>query len=144
MAQDSLSSRNSVYAELGGNSVVFSINYERVIINNLVAKAGLGFCVLPISKSSKSNDKDWSFFPLYNIMAQYFLRVSQQSSFGLNLGLGFTGSLHEGNAILLATKIGIRYSPYDGGFQLDLSYTPLWDSENKIISWFGIGIGQSF
>ncbi len=143
-AQDSLAVQNSAYVELGGNSVVFSMNYEREIIYNVGVKAGIGFCVLPISTSSKSGDNEWSFFPLYNIMAQYFLRISHNSSFGLNLGLGFIGSPRESDAFLYTSKIGIRYSPYDGGFLLDLSYTPIWDSDNRIMSWFGIGIGTSF
>ena len=142
LAQDSLSARNSAYGELGGNCVLLSFNYERVVISDIAVKAGIGFSVFPRAKNSKSSDTDLLFYPFYNLMAQYFYRFTRYSSFGVNFGLGATISNRD-NVVFATGKIGFRYSPYDEGFLFDLSYTPFWDPEG-IVSWFGIGIGTSF
>jgi hypothetical protein len=109
-------SPNSIFFELGGNGIFYSVNYDRLFTESFGARVGFGYVSafgVPLAAS----------FPL---MAY---RLIGSGSNKLELGLGacvilqneptsfsLNGSDHfEGNLVLGTTTVGYRYQRAGGG-----------------------------
>jgi hypothetical protein len=129
---------HSVYVELGGNSIVYSLNYDYTFSLSESTKLaiGAGFEYLIMNSSFFSNspysahqDKPFLFItPAVNLLCG-------KKSHHLELGI---------SAIYLAlpsARIGYRYQPAKGGFFFRIGYTPVLIFP---IHWGGISFGYTF
>lgn len=161
MAQ-SPTSPNSVYLELGGNGLFYSINYDRLFTKSFGGRVGAGY----ISPSSVSTGT----FPL---MAYYLIGSGNSK---LELGLGANVILQpenqsfsfassedeefEGSGVLGTATVGYRYQRAEGGIVFRAGLTPQFgkfvretllpsyqyvtEDVFKFQIWIGISIGYAF
>jgi hypothetical protein len=151
--------KNSLYAELGGNSGWYSINYERFIMPDAAIRVGVSYMSVTASAgtgmNSSSANATWATVP---IMFNYLgLRAG---SHALELGGGvnmmyFSGSAATFDATAMssgvvpvgAATIGYRFSNPDGGFVFRAGYTPLiflTTEQKDIFHWGGMSFGYRF
>jgi len=151
---DSLSPKSNdiVYTEFGGNSFLWSINYERILVSQkrFQFSARIGFGVTPFNGSISANVGSGTTYQ--SIYPGYFLSIPIEGlfSFGkrngkFELGLGYTHLFHSGSRPLLdnnnnpyiasisshnpsvGLSINYRYEKPNGGFFLKAGVTGmLW------------------
>ena len=151
--------KNVVFAELAGNGLAYSVNYERLFDDSGFGLR-VGFSYLSVSagggsgSSSVSVKNTWITFP---ILANYYVGSANHK---LQLGLGATflyvtsegrssdvfGSV-DGFVPLPTAAIGYRYVPARGGFNFGIAFTPLFipgGESRSFLPWPGIGLGAVF
>jgi hypothetical protein len=138
---------NIIYAELLGNGLFSSVNYERVISNNFDLRLGLGF-VFSNSESNSGSHHTTVFLPL--AMANYLIDIYGDNyievgggfliaSTDLEISDTFAQSM---NVFVPTIAIGYRYSPKSGGVFFSAAFDMfILDS---ITPWGGLGIGYRF
>jgi hypothetical protein len=151
--------QNALYAELGGNSGWYSINYERFIMPDAAIRVGLSYMSVSATAGSGGNSSSanatWATLPLmFNYLG---LRAG---SHALELGGGvnmmyFSGSAATFDATAMssgvipvgALTVGYRFSNPDGGFVFRAGYTPLifvTTEQKEIFHWGGMSFGYRF
>lgn len=129
---------NSIYLELGGNSFLYSFNYDRIIPLSRSTKLALGAGVETLS-SIKINDVNYNgalcLSPSVN-----FLFGSKSSHFETGLALFVPFST---NMTFPSIRIGYRYQPLEKGFLFRVGFTPMLIS-SVLIPWAGISVGYAF
>jgi hypothetical protein len=158
-AQAQPDKQNSLYLELGGTSLLYSVNYERFVNSGLSIRVGFSYlsvtAVANDGTSMSTASASWATVPL---MAEYL--GMRNGSHTLELGAGinamyFSGhastfdafSSFTGVAAIPAANIGYRFTDPKGGFVFRAAYTPLFvvTGQNKtILSWFGTSFGYRF
>lgn len=151
--------KNVVFAELAGNGLAYSVNYER-LFDDTGFGLRVGFSYLSISAggsagtSSASVKSTWVSFP---ILANYYVGSANHK---LQLGVGVTllyvasearssdvfGSV-DGFVPLPTAAIGYRYVPARGGFNFGIGFTPLFipgGESRSFLPWPGLGLGAVF
>jgi hypothetical protein len=143
--------KNLVYLELLGNGGVYSINYERMLTDDLSAR--LGFSYLSVSTSAgdasaKANLVTAPALINYTVGGRNhraevgagatLVYVSASSEGGS--GVGASG---EGVAVLGTGVVGYRYAPADGGFVFRAGFTPLF-GKGGFLPWGGMSFGSTF
>jgi hypothetical protein len=144
---------NVLSVELAGNAGIYSVNYERFILDSLAARIGFGYISLSASSGGSSASASILFVPL---MASYmgigsadhklelgagplFVNASAKAS-----GIGSTaGASASGFGVAGTATIGYRYVPHDGGFNFKAAFTPIFSS-GGFLPWFGLGLGYVF
>ena len=128
---------NTIYLEIGGNCVWYSINYEKEFIGDISPRIGIS--LMPISGISNFGRKS-DYQLIATLIANHFFDLNTKSK--IELGFGFAYCL--GN-VFPTTTFGYRYSPNDGGFIFKIAFTPLLDQKLfAVFPWFGIGLGFRF
>jgi hypothetical protein len=155
--------KNSVFLELLGNALVYSLNYERFSaerrVNDGFATVSLraGFGLLVWHDSSLENrlpDNTELVFPL--ILNGYFgsPEIKVQLGAGATVfinsseaGIRFEPPIQsssgylKGNARVMGTLVlGARNLPLGGGFSLGVAFTPLFDAQG-FFPWGGVNVG---
>jgi hypothetical protein len=136
--------RNSIYLELLGNGVFYSINYDREFNDYLGMRVGLSY--LPGVSTAFSTTEDIIMIP---VMINTFIG-NGNSKFELGAGIvyeGFTHSTIFGSSdsqIIITTTIGYRYQQKAGGLIFRIGFTPLITERGYILPFGGISIGTSF
>lgn len=147
--------KNLVYLELLGNGGLYSINYERMLTNDLSAR--LGFSYLSISASGTSSDGQTSTAKASLVTAPaMFNYMVGGKNHKLEMGAGATliyvsasasggaaSASGEGVGVAGTGVVGYRYSPADGGFVFRVGYTPLV-GKGGYMSWGGMSFGGTF
>src|SRR5258708_14446344 len=142
-SSDERTAMNTLYAEGLGAGGVYSINYERLVLNDLGIHVGFSYFSVSVTASGGGTTSSASgSFIAIPITASYLGVCS--GNHGLELGGGITiwnvsgtgsGSGWAGAAngfIPIGTAIvGYRYQPRDGGFNFRVGASPL----------FGKGLG---
>ena len=140
--------KNTVYLELGGNGLIYSVNYERFLSRDLNVRVGLEYFSLNASSGSASGNATLAIFPV----TVSFLGLSKgPHAFELGAGLDIvyasastdsTGgsSFGSGTTIAGTAILGYRYAPRDGGFNFRFALTPIFNG-NGFAPWFGIAVG---
>lgn len=136
--------RNAFYLELGGNALLYSINYDRLFTDRISGRVGVMFFGAADGESSAGVVGT-------PIMANYLFGEGNsrfEAGAGVLLVSGgidnvegyededFSGSV--GTATL-----GYRYQRPDGGFVFRAGLTPIF-SLDGIAPWFGISFGYAF
>lgn len=131
-----------MFLELGGNAVVYSINYDRLLSNDF----GLRFGIMAFGVSASDAGAMAVGVP---VTGSYFIG---ENNHRLELGAGilylsaavgsgdFSGS---GSAVAPTGIIGYRYQPVDGGFFFKAGFTP-FVYNNQFIPYGGISLGYTF
>jgi hypothetical protein len=151
--------QNSLYLELGGTSMFYSLNYERFVTPEVAIRVGFSYMSISATAGSGMNQENasasWLTIP---IMAEYL--GIHNGAHALELGAGmdmmyFSGSastfddsaMASGVLPVGAANIGYRYSDPKGGFIFRASYTPLFvitSSTKEVFHWAGLSFGYRF
>ena len=150
--------KNVVFAELGGNGIVYSINYERLFDDTgFGVRVGFSYISFGSSASDGVNTSSTKLSYLaVPILVNYYLGSANHK---LQLGLGLTIS-HvsvgvSGNSLtgsadgivpLVTAAIGYRYMPAKGGFNFSIGFTPFFipSGDKSFLPWAGLGLGAVF
>jgi hypothetical protein len=138
---------NIVYAELLGNGLFSSVNYERIISNNFDLRFGLGF-VFSNSESNSGSHHTTAFFPL--AMANYLINIYGNNYVEVGGGVliastdfeisdTFSQSMYN---FVPTIAIGYRYSPKNGGIFFSAAFDMF--ILGTVTPWGGLGIGYRF
>jgi hypothetical protein len=136
-AQDAPQANNAVYIEALGNGLLYSINYDRLIINQISVRGGFSY----LSKKTTSEDKNGTSQSTQSI-TMLPITVSyvglQSGSQRLELGLGATLLYASGTGssfgyssntsrfdTFFSTSFGYRVQPLDGGLHFRLGIQAL-------------------
>ena len=149
LAQDSLSIRkgkvfqkkNTIYAELAGRSLIYSINYDRIFWQNkwfnLSGKAGFTYLnntyLIPLSVALFTGKKKGHFEISYTVVfnpSKYNYPLVPYTAFGA----GYRYQNPTGKGLFFSATAYLLYTP-SGSVTADNIY---------VIPWAGIGIGKSF
>jgi hypothetical protein len=136
--------RNAFYLELGGNTILYSLNYDRLFTDKVSGRVGVMFFGAADEDSSAG-------VVATPIMASY-LWGEGNSRFETGAGLllvsggveNVEGFEDEGFSGAVGTAtLGYRYQRPAGGFVFRAGVTPVF-SLYGIAPWFGISFGYSF
>jgi hypothetical protein len=136
-AAEERTAKNSIFAEGLGPGLAYSLNYERLVANDVGVRAGLSYMTFSSSASAggttASSSSTWMSFPL---TASYIGLASGPSA--LELGGGMTlvytsasaeglGASASGSGVApyADVLVGYRLQPLDGGFQFRVGFTGL-------------------
>lgn len=136
---------NQLYLELGGNGLIYSINYERLLSENVTLRGGFGvtpgiifaegtFIHIPVTASYLIGSETSKFEA--GLGATYFSGTDVEV-FGLPAG--------DQSLVFLTGIVGYRYiSP--GGFVFRIFFTPLYSKESDpdFIPTGGLSFGFMF
>jgi hypothetical protein len=135
--------KNQFYLELGGNGIIYSLNYERLLSENFTLRGGIGYTPGLIFVEGT--------FIHIPFTASYLIG-SSSSKFEMGLGFTyFTGrdveifGLEGGDksVIVLTGIIGYRYVSQKG-FVFRIAFTPFYNPNNTEDSRFLPSGGLSF
>jgi hypothetical protein len=144
---------NTIYAELLGNALSYSLNYERMIQDNIGLRVGVSYFGLSVAPSQDKNLTTAVFsMPL---MGMYFVGTEASR---LELGLGTTvafssvktvtnGSedIASGVSAIITSTIAYRIQPPQGGFNFKIGATPYFaPATGTVMIWGGISAGFGF
>ena len=135
--------QHTVFLELGGSSLLYSLNYDYRIAQRVSLRAG-GFFIPP-------RGEDFGAFGGPALVNLILLDGRHQ----IEIGAGVTVFAPFGSAecgrletcpddpfMTGATgAIGYRYQPFGGGRFFRLSYVPLYSFQDGFMSWAGVSFG---
>ena len=137
-----IQTKNSLYLELGGNALVYSINYDRVLTDDFSARIGIGFYSLD---DDTGDSASLSGIP---ITAHYlFGKGNSRLEIGAGLVI-FTGKADistietKDSAVLGTGVFAYRFQKPDGGVFFKAGFTPLFQG-GTFVPWFGLSIGYT-
>ena len=143
---------NTIYVELGGNGLWYSVNYERMMQSHLAVRGGISYLSIGASSGTASASVSSIGFPL---TASYLVGAGSSK---LELGGGllvekFSGSASSGFGEKAQAGVfypmgtfvlGYRYSPMGGGFNFKIAMTPVYHPDLGFFPWGGISFGVGF
>lgn len=153
-------SKNSVYLEGLGPAMLWSINYDRLVIDELAVRVGFGYFSFSASAGDVDTSAGFFYFP---ITASYVGLYS--GSHGLEVGGGATvmyataaasgfGTSAESSGVAAygTAHVGYRLQPVDYGFQFRAGLMTLFgpgvnfegNSDWGAIPWGYLSLGGSF
>jgi hypothetical protein len=138
---------NSIYMELAGNGLIYSINYDRMFTENMGGRIGVMY--FPLVPSLFSSVEDLFIMPA----TLNFLIGS--NSHKLEMGAGiiygaarlstvFSSESESGSGLAQTITIGYRYQQRSGGFLFRIGFTPIFRFGEEFIPWGGFSVGVSF
>ncbi|MCU0424514.1 MAG: hypothetical protein MUF71_02690 [Candidatus Kapabacteria bacterium] len=130
--------KKDIFAELLGNGIVYSVNYEWAL--DSLYSCRIGFMALPL------------YLYFLPITASYFIGQGEHRFEIGGGGVPATVGTLKGEitpAFFLALRIGYRYQPLRGGFNFAATFTPFWDVGSnfwlpRVSPWGGISLGWGF
>lgn len=155
---DIFEKHNTVFIEVGGNGMFYSINYDRILTygKTMHTTFRCGFTFMPM----------WEFLDIETILGPIFelneLFGKQDHYFEMGIGissLAFITSPPWPNgrrpipemATYIMPRIGYRLQKRDSKFMFRVGFTPLvfymWDFDDTalgFVPWGGIGVGNFF
>ena len=147
-----LAQSNTVFLEVGGNSLLWSLNYDRMITDNISVRVGYGSIPFESTDEDEILTTTITVTPV-PIVANYLLGSGNHK---LEIGAGilyimvdgevdFGGTSVSGSGSITATTgvLGYRYHRATGGFSFRTSVTPIM-IEGETIVWGGLSLGYSF
>ncbi len=137
---------NSVYIELGGNGLYYSVNYERILLRtgfaNYALRGGMSF----FKMNTNRNIFSWP-LELNVIFGQKKSHIEFAPGYTL-IHESELGENHFGSILFL--RIGYRYQKSTKGFIFRVGFTPytdflidFWDTP-QLSLWGGISVGYAF
>jgi hypothetical protein len=148
------SARNAVYFELGGNAILYSVNYERRLTDTWSGRAGF----MIVSASGVDEDTGDEVDVSLGIIPLMANALVGRGTHRLELGIGplfligggqiedaEVGEVDEFSAAGLAgvtSTFGYRRQPRDGGFLFRASLNPFYSE--KLQLWAGLSVGVAF
>ena len=151
-ASFTMAQTNTVFLELGGNSLLWSINYDRMITEKISVRVGYGSIPIESTDEDEFDAVTITVAPV-PIVANYLLGSGNHK---LEIGAGilyimvdgevdFGGASVSGSGSVTATTgvLGYRYHRATGGFSFRISFTPIM-LVGEMIPMGGLSLGYSF
>jgi len=147
--------KNLVYFELLGNGGLYSINYERMLSNDMSARLGFSYFSVSASGSSGDGNQATAKASLVTAPALFNYMVGGKNhKFETGAGAtliyvsasasgGAANASGEGVGVAGTAVAGYRYSPSDGGFVFRVGYTPMF-GKGGYMHWGGMSLGGTF
>jgi hypothetical protein len=145
---------NAVYIEGLGNGAAYSINYERLIVDELAFRIGFSYIQFDAPEDSVSDTTTLVMAPL---MLSYYGIGNDRHHLELGLGavLGYAStetsspaaaSTGSGVGVIGTATVGYRFQPREGGFVFRAGFTPLFAADDALgfQPWFGVSLGGAF
>jgi hypothetical protein len=150
---------NAIFAEVLGNGLTYSLNYERIFAPwtsgpwSLGIRGGASYVAYKISDAAGSGVLHLASFP---VVVSWYVGLPHHK---LQLGLGATllyvsaiadasgttySSTSEGFGIAATAVIGYRYMPEHTGFTFGVGFTPLLRATKGFLPWGGASAGIAF
>jgi len=127
---------NAAYVEVGGPSVIYSVNYERRVYGPLWYRIGGSYLVLRGRHTVDSH------FGLTGLVGGNYHHLELAGM--VTPVYGFANSDQRAFAnVIWSAAIGYRYQPPSSGFLFRLVITPVVDRRGWN-PWFGAGVGWRF
>ena len=151
-AQTERTAHNTVFLELGGNGLIYSLSYERILPSEMSLRAGFGYMSIGASAGTASSSVTSLSIP---VTASY-LGIGGATKLELGGGVlfqrfsgatstGFGNDIEAGVFVPLATFItGLRVAPPGGGFNFKLAFTPIWHPDVGFFPWASLAFGVGF
>jgi hypothetical protein len=154
-AEGERTAMSSIYAEALGGGLLYSINYDRLIIDQLAVRAGFSYFLITASSSSEGTTSSvsantWTIPIAANYVGLY------SGSHGLETGLGATliyasgtgsslgySSSASGLDAFMTANVGYRLQPVNGGFNFRIGAQALIASWGTI-PWGYMSLGYTF
>jgi hypothetical protein len=137
---------NTFFVELGGNALVYSVNYERFFTPKLGVRVG-GMYLR--ADDDAGTEVGVGLFP---VMGTYLLGVGN-SHFETGAGIGIaTAGVDEtdvggddwgDSAVYLTGTLGYRYQKPEGGVIFRAGFTPIF-ADGNLLPWVGVSVGYAF
>jgi len=150
-------SKNSMFLELGGQAILYSLNYDRMMSPQLGFKLGISYAI----HNTDPENEHYIFLP---ISANFF---KGKTSHKLEVGLGITPTFEKTTGLtgiylgdgkwqyedrtniilLISFFLGYRYQPNKGGFCFRAGLNPLIDfrkNDSQIYPMPTISFGWTF
>lgn len=132
--------KNTIYLELGGNAALYSFNYDRLLANNISARAGIGIFSI---EDDLGISVDITAVP---VTVNYIVG-KDRNNFELGLGILYvSGNLDIGtvssSGVLGTAVLGYRHQKPEGGVFYKASVTPIF-GQGEFLFWVGAGIGYT-
>lgn len=139
---------DAYYLEIGNNSDVYSINYDRIVYTRDIFKAAVR---IGLGTNIFFQENEPGVYPVVPVEAiGMFGRYEKH----LELGLGYTRRFTDEPDLLQNMyfgRVGFRYQKPNGGLLVRVGVTPFISPENKssssglaVVPRFGLSIGRSF
>jgi hypothetical protein len=158
-ARAQVTAPNGIYLELLGNGLLYTINYDRFISDDISLRAGFEYIGLGASDPSSGESASVSMM-LIPITFNYFFASHNNGTVGsskLELGAGVmivnlsasatgsAGTLFSGSGLGVGgtATVGYRYQPSDGGFIFRIGFTPLF-GPGGFVPFGGLSLGYAF
>jgi len=150
---------NDIYLELGGTSLLYSLNYEHFLNPDLAVRVGFSYIsVSAVATNGMTTDTATASWATVPLMAEYLGLRNGAHSLEVGAGVNFmymsghastfdSTASFTGVTAVPAANIGYRYSDPKGGFVFRAGYTPLFvvtGQDKTVISWFGTSFGYRF
>jgi hypothetical protein len=138
---------NSIYVEVAGSGLLWSINYDRLLGENVALRFGLGYVylstlsigshllTLPLVVTGLVGAPEHKFEFGAGAVPFYLSDPVNGSTYKV---LGRTGFSAMGTVV-----VGYRYQPEDAGFMFRIGFTPLF-SDKDFLPWPGLSLGGTF
>jgi hypothetical protein len=148
---------NGLFLELGGNGLLYSLNYERFVSPDVPLR--VGFMIFSLSARDRVTNESGSISVLAFPLTASWLGV-RSGSHALELGAGvvivsaridvdvdesrsdFQSVEFDGTGIVGTGIIGYRYAPLNGGFNFKAAFTPFIGP--GFGPWAGLSFGYLF
>lgn len=142
--------KNSVYLEVGGNALLYSVNYERLLIGNLSARVGIS--TIPGWFPWVDESDDGAGLVMVPVLASvmfgpenHHFEVGAGATFG-NASVDI-GDLEGSESWVYGSgMIGYRYQRPEGGPVFRATVTPLFIEvlDISVLPMIGLSLGRSF
>jgi len=134
--------KNSVFLELAGNGILYTVNYDRLFTPEFSGRIGImragvsnvSLTAVPLTGSYLIGDGSHKF----ELGAGPELLVVSVDASG-----DFGGFDEDATTVAGTATIGYRYQPRDGGFRFNVGLTPTF-SQFGFLPWAGLGVGYTF
>jgi hypothetical protein len=142
--------RNAVYVEAGGNALLYSMNYERMIIAGLTVRVGVAF--VPAWFPWVEEDDDGALLTMVPVQVGMVFRPGNHH---VEMGAGATfgnasvdiGDLEGSESWVFGTgTLGYRYQRPEGGIVFRAALTPLFIEvlDMGMLPMIGLSLGHTF
>jgi hypothetical protein len=138
---------NSIYVELLGNAVLYSLNFDHKFTDNVSLRVGFAYSTFNLPSTSNIESKTIA----VPIMVNYLVG---RGSHRLETGAGFLPLLNQYDdsadsvRLGLTGTVGYRYQRPAGGFVFRIGFTPLLASDSDggyfFAPWLGMSFGVGF
>jgi hypothetical protein len=153
--------KNAIYLDLAGPGLFYSINYDRVIVDDVSARIGFSYLSIGASADSGSGttaSAEFSYIAI-PITASYLGLGSESNMFEVGGGgiiMNFKGSgLVESSdasagasashtTLGLTAMAGYRHQPADGGFVFRIGASPVMPLGAGFLPWGYMSLGAAF
>ncbi|MDX9721811.1 MAG: hypothetical protein RBU37_13760 [Myxococcota bacterium] len=163
---DERDAKNTIFAELLGPAILWSLNYERLVIDQLAVRLGFSYWSISASAGIGDDSTSASVSMLYIPLTVAFVGL-YSGSHGLEVGGGATliyasgtadglgySSSGSGMGAVGTLNVGYRIHPMDGGFNFRIGLSAFFGpglgldvtdpDAFGILPWGYLGLGYSF